>query len=377
MSGKPEFSILCPCFNHEKYVADFIKSVLAQSYQDWELIIVDDCSSDKSTEIIKSFNDERIKFVQHDYNKGVNVALNTAFENSCGNNVIFCASDDMLEPFALQKYKETYDKQKVEAVYINLSVIDENNQPRQDFENSAMPVLQNEPRHDFLRTMFFYGNALYGPGIAMSRKTMEKIYPLPPANSIYQDYKMNVEILGCAKTVVLPDKLVKYRVVNDGKSLSSNNFTTAIRSELEEASLMDSFLKIQDVDLLKEIFAQEIEKTGIIPYSDTIKFFLGRMALLSNRKSRQLWGYHKIMEFYNENLQKNILKDRYNFVYKDLLGLVSYFKSVQMINSAEKQKLKLLELIFSLKNLPDKKHKQLCILGCKFKIKRKQNEIII
>ena len=377
MPSNPKFSILCPCFNHEKYISPYINSVLSQTYQDFELIIVDDCSTDKSVEIVKSFNDPRIKLIQHDYNKGVNVAFNTAFENSCGNIIIICASDDMFEPFALQKYKETFENEEVDVVYVNLSVINENNQLRQDFENSAMPVLKNDPCHFLLHKMFFEDNALYSPGLAMSRKIMEKLYPLPSANSIYQDYKMNIEILGCTKTIILPDKLVKYRVVNDGKSLSSNNFTTAIRSELEEASLMDSFLKIQDVDLLKEIFAQEIEKTGIIPYSDTIKFFLGRMALLSNRKSRQLWGYHKIMEFYNENLQKNILKDRYNFVYKDLLGLVSYFKSVQMINSAEKQKLKLLELIFSLKNLPDKKHKQICVLGCKFKIKRKQNEIII
>lgn len=371
MPSNSVFSILCACFNHEKYMASYIKSVLAQTYQNFELIIVDDCSTDKSVEIIKSFNDERVKFVQHDYNKGVNVAINTAIEHSSGDLFVLCCSDDMLEPFALEKYHEAFEKQKVDAVYVNLSVIDKNNQLRQDFENSELPIIKNEPRDVFLHKMFFYGNALYSPGIAMSRKTMEKIYPLPPANSIYQDYKMNVEILGCEETVVLPDKLIKYRVVDDGKSLSSNSFATTMRSELEEDSLMDSFLKIQDVDLLKKIFEKEIEDTGLVPYPETIKFFLGRMALLSEKRCRQIWGYHKIMEFYNENLQKNILKDRYNFVYKDLLGLVSYFKSVQMINSAEKQKLKPLELIFSLKNLPDKTHKQLCILGCKFKIKRK------
>lgn len=369
MRGKAEFSILCPCFNHEKYVADFIKSVLAQSYQDWELVIVDDCSADKSVEIIKSFKDERIKLVQHNYNKGVNVAINTAFENSCGNNIVLCASDDMLELFALQKYKEAFDKHKTDAIYVNLAVIDENNQLRTDYENSSLPILNNEPRCWYLHKMFFKSNVLYSPGLAMSRKIMEKLYPLPPANSIYQDYKMNVEILGCTEAVVLPDKLVKYRVVKDGKSLSSNSYSK-LRSRLEEDSLMDSFLKIKDVDLIKQVFEKEIKETGIVPYPDTIKFFLGRMALFSDKGCRQMWGYHKIMEFYNDTLSQNVLKNRYNFVFKDLLGLANYFKEEQILTYKKKVNLKPLERIFSIKNLPDKKHKQLCILGCKFRIKR-------
>lgn len=370
MLGKTEFSILCPCFNHEKYVSSFIKSVLSQTYQNFELIIVDDCSTDKSVEIIKSFNDKRIKLVQHNYNKGVNVALNTAFENSCGNKIIICASDDMFEPFALEKYKETFENQKVDAIYTNLSVIDESNQLRQDFENSALPMLENKSREYYLRQMFFRGNMLYSPGVSLARQLMKKLSPLPPANSIYQDYKMNVEILGGAEVVILSDKLVKYRVVNDGKNLSANTSATAIRSELEEASLMDSFLKIQDVDLLKQLFEKEIKETGIIPYPETIKFFWGYMALLSELKTRKIWGYHKIMEFYNESLQNNILKKKYNFVFKDLLNLVTYFESQKIEKQLKKIRLRPLELIFSLKNLPDKKHKQICILGFKFRFKR-------
>ena len=56
----PKFSILCPSYNHENYIKDFIDSVLAQTYQDFELIIVDDCSTDKTLEMAKSYNDKYV-----------------------------------------------------------------------------------------------------------------------------------------------------------------------------------------------------------------------------------------------------------------------------------------------------------------------------
>ncbi|WP_039872494.1 glycosyltransferase family 2 protein, partial [Helicobacter canadensis] len=75
----PKISILTPSFNHEKYIGFFLQSVLGQTFQNFELIIVDDCSWDKNLEEIKKFKDERIKLIRHDYNKGINAALNTAF----------------------------------------------------------------------------------------------------------------------------------------------------------------------------------------------------------------------------------------------------------------------------------------------------------
>ncbi|ELL0793965.1 glycosyltransferase family 2 protein, partial [Campylobacter jejuni] len=61
-----KISILTPCFNHEKYVSYFLQSVLEQSFSDFELIIVDDCSSDNSTKEIQKFKDPKIKLIKHE-----------------------------------------------------------------------------------------------------------------------------------------------------------------------------------------------------------------------------------------------------------------------------------------------------------------------
>ena len=93
-------SVITPSFNHERFVGFFIESVLAQTFEDFELIIVDDCSNDNNINEILKYKDSRIKLVQHEYNKGINATLNTAFENSSGDLLVFCASDDMLESHA-------------------------------------------------------------------------------------------------------------------------------------------------------------------------------------------------------------------------------------------------------------------------------------
>jgi teichuronic acid biosynthesis glycosyltransferase TuaG len=90
-------SIITPMFNSEKYIADTIKSVISQTYKNWEMIIVDDCSSDNSVNVVKDFtsNDNRIKLIQLDKNSGPAVSRNVAIEKSNGQYMTFIDSDDL------------------------------------------------------------------------------------------------------------------------------------------------------------------------------------------------------------------------------------------------------------------------------------------
>ena len=88
---KPLVSILCPTFNHEKYVKFFLDSLLAQTNPNWELLIVDDCSTDNNVAEIKKFHDSRIKLIQNPFNMGINCGLNQAFERARGDYMCFCS----------------------------------------------------------------------------------------------------------------------------------------------------------------------------------------------------------------------------------------------------------------------------------------------
>ena len=87
-------SIVMPLYNCEKYIAKSIESVLSQTYQDWELLIVDDCSTDKSVEVVKSYNDKRIKLLSNEHNSGAALSRNYALREAKGKWIAFLDSDD-------------------------------------------------------------------------------------------------------------------------------------------------------------------------------------------------------------------------------------------------------------------------------------------
>lgn len=103
-SNSPKLSVIMPVYNRMKYLKESIESVLNQTFSDFELIIVDDGSEDKSVDVIKSFTDDRIVLIQHDVNKGVASARNTGYLNAKGEYIVVSDSDDInhLEKFEKQ-----------------------------------------------------------------------------------------------------------------------------------------------------------------------------------------------------------------------------------------------------------------------------------
>lgn len=103
----PEVSIIIPVYNTERYLADCLSSILAQTYTDYEAIIVNDGSTDKSIDIIEPFaaKDNRIVII-HQENRGLSEARNTGIKAAQGKWITFVDSDDMLAPTFLQKLLE-------------------------------------------------------------------------------------------------------------------------------------------------------------------------------------------------------------------------------------------------------------------------------
>jgi len=98
-------SIITPCFNCAEFIVETIESIKAQTYQNWELLITDDCSTDNSVDIIKRYADAdcRIKLFRLDCNSGAGVARNYSIQNASGRFIAFCDSDDRWLPEKLEK----------------------------------------------------------------------------------------------------------------------------------------------------------------------------------------------------------------------------------------------------------------------------------
>lgn len=96
-------SIVMPVYNAEHYLRDTIQSVIEQTYEDWELLVVDDCSSDCSVSIIKSYNDNRIRLFQNEKNSGAAISRNWALRQAKGRWVAFLDADDIWFPTKLEE----------------------------------------------------------------------------------------------------------------------------------------------------------------------------------------------------------------------------------------------------------------------------------
>lgn len=96
-------SIIMPSYNTAKYIGESIECVLKQTYTNWELIIVDDCSSDNTDEVVSKYDDARIKYFKNKKNSGAAVSRNKALREAKGKWVAFLDSDDLWMPEKLEK----------------------------------------------------------------------------------------------------------------------------------------------------------------------------------------------------------------------------------------------------------------------------------
>lgn len=97
-------SVIMPSYNTEKFIAASVKSVISQTYQDWELIIVDDRSTDNTDEAVRPFLlDERIKYIKNDVNSGAALSRNRALREAKGKWIAFLDSDDLWTDDKIEK----------------------------------------------------------------------------------------------------------------------------------------------------------------------------------------------------------------------------------------------------------------------------------
>lgn len=118
-------SVVCPSYNAEKYIGLTIQSILDQSEQDFEIIVVDDCSSDKTVEIVKSFNDKRIRLFVNNENKGAAYSRNFALRHAIGEYIAFLDADDLWTPEKLEHQLKFMEENKYAFSYTKYEEIDD------------------------------------------------------------------------------------------------------------------------------------------------------------------------------------------------------------------------------------------------------------
>src|SRR5699024_4400569 len=125
--NKPKVSVITPVYNAEKYLSETIESVLNQTYESFEYLLIDDCSTDNSTSIIKEFakNDSRVKYIKLPENSGAAVARNKGLEKAKGRFIAFVDSDDKWYPEKLEMQLDFMNINNKSFTYTNYEHISE------------------------------------------------------------------------------------------------------------------------------------------------------------------------------------------------------------------------------------------------------------
>lgn len=205
-------SVIMPNYNCAKYITEAIESVISQTYECWELIIVDDCSQDNSVDLINNYvkKDKRIRLIQNKKNSGAAVSRNVGIESAKGRWIALLDSDDLWMPEKLEKQISFMEKNEVYFSFSGCVVIDEESTESQIV---FMPS----------KKVYTYKNILEQNDINASTAVYDSLklgkYYMPELAIKREDYACFLELLKVCDGYSIQEVLMKYRVHN---SVSSN-----------------------------------------------------------------------------------------------------------------------------------------------------------
>ena len=207
-------SVITPAYNAEKFIEQCILSVKQQTYSNWELVVVDDASTDNTAALIKQMAaaDQRIQFIKHQYTQGAGSARSTALKQAKGQFIAFLDADDLWHPDKLKTQVAYMQKHKVNVCFSSYELIDEQGQSLHTLIE-ALPVLtyKKQLKCNYIGNLTGIYNAEVLGKIPIS--TIKK----------RQDWLMWLQALKISgKAFGISKALAYYRVRNN--SVSSNKF---------------------------------------------------------------------------------------------------------------------------------------------------------
>ena len=215
-SKKPRLSVITPTYNRVVFLPDMIKSVQEQTFKDWELIIVDDGSTDSTAELMEYYtkSDPRIKYFRRSKNLGIAISRNEACEKAEGDIIVIADSDDIQMPgrfAAIDKYFKAH--KEADIVYHRMFVC-----------TLAMVIVGQIGTDNFDMDEMLEAQTIPQPTLSYKKKVWEKVKYNPKAK-YGEDWEW---LINCGlegfKFKSMKKVLVKYREHNEGSRLAKAEF---------------------------------------------------------------------------------------------------------------------------------------------------------
>lgn len=216
MADAPLVSVVFLSYNNARFIRRAIESALSQTYERFEVIAIDDCSSDESVSILESYGDDRIKIFRHAENLGLTPSYNEAIQRATGDFIINLDSDDAFSPTRTVRQLEAFASDaRVDVVGTYVEIIDENDQPHA--RAPELEALLNQP-WDFNAARTWIGqNNLARSSTMMHRRLHERVGPNELGMLRAPDYDLWTRALQTGgRFRMVPERLTQYRLHSRG-----------------------------------------------------------------------------------------------------------------------------------------------------------------
>lgn len=324
MADAPLVSVRIPAYNHERYIHACIASVLSQTYQNFEIVIVDDCSTDGTVGVIRKFTDPRIKLAVHAKNEGMNVTVEHCMKRCRGKYIANMCSDDVWLPDKLAKQVAFLEQNaQVDAVFTRVELIGETGKPLHGFLSRKLNqfTCTNRSAEEWLSYFFIHGNCLCNPSVLMRKQVYEAFGYQDKRMFSLSDFNLWVQFSFEHSLWILEEPLTQFRVRRKFRNASAATPKTANRQAFERKQILDHYLKIRSASQFMRIFPQA-ERYGN-PTDATIPYFLGRLAMDTGLPDHMLWGCETIFRLMGDETMVSLLASQYNFRYVDFIRLTA------------------------------------------------------
>lgn len=213
-------SIIMPSWNTASFIQESIDSVLAQTYDNWELLLVDDCSTDNTDEIVEKYCDKRIRYFKNEKNSGAALTRNRAIREARGEWVAFLDSDDLWHPEKLEKMLQFMKTNEYTFAYHEYTKIDENSLPLNIYVSGPKRITRSMMyRYCYPGCLTFMYNA--------KKMGLIQIKDIKKNN----DYAMLLQLCKKADCYLLEENLASYRIRR--KSISHDKLRKKLKSHFD------------------------------------------------------------------------------------------------------------------------------------------------
>ncbi len=239
MNKKLLVSIIINNYNYERFLPDAIDSALNQTYPHTEVIVVDDCSTDDSRDVIASYGDKIIP-IFHQENGKQAAAFNSGFAMSKGEIIIFLDSDDFLFPQAVKRVVSVWEP-NVAKVHYRLAVVDSNKKSLgYSYPQGNKPLSSGEVWEHLLEVGGYVSVATSGN--ALNRKVLEQVFPISDEFKLTADDYLSTLIPFYGELVAIHEPLAAYRIHTSNQwalaTVSGDRFRRFVRHDMQNYALL-------------------------------------------------------------------------------------------------------------------------------------------